>query len=353
MKVKKILSLLLAAVMLLSFAACSGGSGKTVAELNQIFEDGSLKQYYLKNPETFMAAAQEEISMSEADAQDFLANPDNWQVYSLEISLSNIGKEAFSYIGFEKAENQLEGFYFSTCPINGELSVPAGIENEFYPATIVINTAKVSVEEMYTAVADLDIVILGYPTPEDDNEVIAPSDYTKIKVKNNIEAPKADNDDADKEIVAKRSSISDGSAYLELYRNNELIFANEAKLYGMDSETAAAALNKEGKWQCYVFGIAVENKTDTDLTVYRIITENNGSNGVWLNSVSQYGEFSMSSGMKDEIPVTIMVNPDALGGKTVEQAIAEMNITLEYSKGTLMDANGNESIQVKKIAAVN
>ena len=62
MKVKKILSLLLAAVMLLSFAACSGGSGKTVAELNQIFEDGSLKQYYLKNPETFMAAAQEEIS---------------------------------------------------------------------------------------------------------------------------------------------------------------------------------------------------------------------------------------------------------------------------------------------------
>lgn len=353
MKVKRILSLLLAAVMLLSFAACSGNSGKTVAELNQIFEDGSLKQYYLNNPETFMAAAQEEISMSEADAQNFLANPDSWQVYSLEISVSNKGKEMFSYIGFEKAETEQEGFYFSTCPINGELSLPGGTENEFYPATIVINTEKVSIEKMYAAVAELDIVLLGYPTPEDDNEVIDPADYAKTKVKNNITAPKEDNEDSDKEIDAKRSSIEDGSAYLKLYRENELIFANEAPLYGMDSETAAQAMNKEGKWQCYVFYIAVENKTDTDLTVYRILPENNGANGVWLNSVSQYGEFSMASGMKDEIPVTVMVNPDALGGKTVEETIAGMKIDLEYSKGTLMDANGNESIQIKKIAAVN
>ena len=352
MKVKRILSLLLAAAMLLSFTACSGGSGKTVAELNQIFEDGSLKQYYLNNPETFMAAAQEEISMSEADAQDFLANPDSWQVYSLEISVSNKGTEMFSYIGFEKAETKQEGFYFSTCPINGELSLPAGTENEFYPATIVINTSKVSVEKMYAAVAELDIVLLGYPTPEDDNEVVDPSDYTKIKVKNNVTAPKADNEDSDKEIDAKRSSIQDGSAYLNLYRENELIFANEAPLYGMDSETAAQAMNKEGKWQCYVFYIAVENKTDTDLTVYRILPENNGANGVWLNSVSQYGEFSMASGMKDEIPVTVLVNPDSLGGKTVEETIAGMTINLEYSKGTLMDANGNESIQIKKIANV-
>ncbi|MBR3753909.1 MAG: hypothetical protein IKK49_02250 [Clostridia bacterium] len=353
MKVKKVLSLLLAALMLLSFAACSGNSGKTVAELNRIFEDGSLKQYYLNNPETFMAIAQKEISMSEADAQDFLANPESWQVYSLEISVSNNGKEPFSYIGFKEADTEQEGFYFSTCPINGELSLPAGIENEFYPATIVINTSKVSTEEMYSAVAGLEIVLLGYPTPEDDNEVIDPSDYTEIKVKNNITAPEDDKDNADKEIVAKRSSIADGSAYLDLYRNNELIFANEAKLYGMDSETAVQVTNKEGKWQCYVFYIAVENKTDTDLTVYRILPENNGANGVWLNSVSQYGEFSMASGMTDEIPVTILVNPDALGGKTVEQVIAEMTIELEYSKGTLMDANGNESIQIKKIATVN
>ena len=353
MKVKRILSLLLAAVMLLSFAACSGNSGKTVAELNRIFEDGSLKQYYLNNPETFMATAQKDIQMSEADAQAFLANPDSWQVYSLEISVSNKGDEAFSYIGFEKNENEQEGFYFSTCPINGELSLPAGIENEFYPATVIINTEKVSVEQMYSAVADLKIVLLGYPTPEDDDEVIDPADYTKIKVINNITAPEDDGESADKDISAKRSSLQDGSAYLDLYRNNELIFANEAKLYGMDSETAAQALNKEGKWQCYTFFIAVENKTDTDLTVYRILTENNGDKGVWLNSVSQYGEFSMSGGMKDEIPVTILVNPDALGGKTVEQVIAQMAITLEYSKGTLMDANGNESIQIKKIASVN
>lgn len=353
MKVKKILSLLLAAVMLLSFAACSGVSGKVTASLDEIYEDGGLKDYYVSNPETFMAAAQAEIAMSEADAQDFLKNPDNWQVYSLNIIVNNNSKDMFSYIGFREIETETEGFYFSTCPINGEFSLPAGTENESYPATIVVNTVKTDLVKMYETVAGLEIILFGYPTPEDDDEVIDPKDYTYIKVKNNITAPKADNTAQNKEIAAKRSSIEDGSAYLSVYRNNELIFANEAKLYGMDSDTAAQAMNKEGNWKCYILNFSVENKTDGDLTVYRILPENNGTTGVWINSVSQYGEFSMEAGAKEEMPVTILVNPDALGGKTVEQAIAEMTIQLEYSKGTLMDANGNESIQVKKTAEVN
>ncbi len=352
MKIKKILSILLAAAMLLSFAACSGASGKVSASLNEIYEDGGLKEYYLNNPETFMEAAQNEISMSETDAQDFLKNPDNWQVYSLNITVSNKTRDMFSYIGFQKIETEQEGFYFSTCPINGEFALPGGTENESYPATIVVNSNKVDLAQMYAAVAGLDITLFGYPTPEDDDEVINPKDYTHIKVKNNITAPKDDNTDQDKEIVAKRSSIEDGSAYLNIYRNNELIFANEAKLYGMDSETAAQAMNKEGNWQCYVLTFTVENKTDDDLTVYRILPESNGKTGVWINGISQYGEFSMEAGAKEEMPVNVLVNPDALGGKTVEQAIADMTINLEYSKGTLMDENGNESIQVKKIAQV-
>ncbi len=352
MRTKRIFSIILAAAMLLSFAACSGASGKVTAQLSEIFEDGGLKTYYLNNPETFMATAQEEIKMSEADAQSFLASPDNWQVYSLDIAVSNKADEAYTFIGFEKADTKTEGLYFSTCPINGELSLPSGIENEPYPATIIINSAKVSLEQMYSAIADLDIVLFSYPTPENDDEVIEPSDYTKIKVENKITAPEKDDTDEEEEILAKRSSVTDGSAYLELYRSNELIFANEAKLYGMDGDTAAAALDKNGGWQCYVLNIKIENKTDEDLTVYRILPESNGSTGIWVNGISQYGEFSMPGGAEEELPVNILVNPAELGGKTVEQALSEMVINLEYSKGTLMDANGNESIQIKKIATV-
>lgn len=352
MKVKKLLSLFLAAIMLLSFAACSGSQSKVTAQLSEIYEDGSLKQYYLSNPEIFTESAQEDTSMSQEEAQNFLSSPDDWKIYSLDVTVSNKGEEAFSFIGFEPVEEKQDGVFFSTCPVNSELSVPAGIENEPYPATLIINSAKVSLEQTYSIIAKLDIVVLGYPTPEDDDTVIDPADYEHIEVENNIIAPEEDDSDTDKDLSAKRSSIEDGSAYLKLYRENELIFANEAPLYGMDSETAAQAMNKEGKWQCYILYIAVENKTDTDLTVYRILPENNGANGVWLNSVSQYGEFSMASDMSDEIPVAMLVNPDALGGKTVEQAIAEMTISLEYSKGTLMDENGNESIQIKKIAPV-
>lgn len=352
MKTKRILALILAAAMLLSFAACSGSSGKVTAQLSEIYEDGGLKKYYINNPETFMAAAQDEIKMSEADAQAFLSDPDNWQIYSLDITVSNKSDELFSFIGFKEIEIEQDGFYFSTCPINGELSVPGDAEDEPYPATILIDGSKVSLEQMYTLVSGLEIILLGYPTPEDDDEVIDPSDYTHTKVKNNITAPEADDTNASEEISAKRSSITDGSAYLDIYRNNELIFANEAKLYGMDSETAAQAMNKEGKWECYILNISVENKTDGDLTVYSILPENNGATGVWINGISQYGEFSMEAGAKEEMPVNILVNPDALGGKTVEQAIADMVINLEYSKGTLMDENGNESIQIKKTATV-
>lgn len=352
MKAKKIFALILATALIFSFAACSGSSGKVTASLSEIYEDGSLKQYYLNNPETFMSSAQSGIEMKEADAQDFLANPDRWQLYSLDIIVSNKGKEAFSFIGFDKIASEQDGFYFSTCPINGELSLTGGSEDEAYPATVAVNTDKVSIEQMYTIISELNITLLGYPTPEDDNQIIDPKDYAHIKVKNNITAPKTDNTETSKEISAKRSSIEDGSDYLEIYRNNELIFTNEAKLYGMDADTATQAMNKEGNWQCYILNIAVQNKTDEDLTVYRIMPASNGTNGVWVNGISQYGEFSMAAGTEELMPVNVLIDTDALGGKTVEQAISEAVIELEYSKGTLMDENGNESIQIKKIAEV-
>ncbi len=354
MKTKKILAVLLAAVMLFGFAACGEEKtdGKVTATLNTIYEDGGLKQYYINNEESFMRSAQLDLSMDENSANDFLANPDVWQVYALDIEILNRKDEAYTFIGFEAAGDMAEGFFFSKTSINAEYSVPYSEVAEPYPATVIVNTQKVSVEQMYTIVAGLDIKLLCYPTPADDEEEIPESDYEKIGITNNITAPEKDKGEAEDEISAKRNSIEDGSAFLEIYRKNDIAFNNEAKLYGMDSETAAQALAKDGGWECYVLFIDVENKTDEDLTVYTINTANNGTNGLWVNSVSQYGEFSMEPGVMSEMPVTLLLNPAQLNGMSIEQALDALDITVTYSKGTLVDASGNESVAIKKTAPV-
>ncbi|MBQ3603148.1 MAG: hypothetical protein IJA02_04875 [Clostridia bacterium] len=351
--IKKITAIFLAAVMLLGFAACGEKTdGKITAKLSDVYEDGGLKEYYLSNKEAFVIAAQNDLAMDEAAANSFLSNPDSWQVYALDVEVLNKTDEAYTCIGFEAAGNMADGFYFSKTSIGAEFSIPYGEEPELYPATIVVNTEKVTVEQMYTVISGLDITIVGYPTPEDDDAEIPESDYKKIKVTNNIEAPEADAGKADDEISAKRSSVEDGSAFLEIYRKNDIAFSNEAKLYGMDSETAAQVLAKDGGWECYILYIIVENKTDDDMTVYSINAANNGANGLWVNSISQYGEFSMEPGSENEMPVTIMLNPAQLGGMTFEQALAAVEMTLTYSKGTLIDAQGNESVAIKKTAEV-
>lgn len=353
MKTKKILSILLTAIMLLSFAACGGigTSEKITATLNSIYEDGGLKDYYISDYDWFISTAQNEYGMSEETARSLISNPDSWQVYSLDIEIENKNEAPFTFVRFAPIESTVEGFYFCTLSINAEFTIAGGITDSF-PANIIVDTSVLSTEQMYSTVASLEIDILSYATPKDENDEVKEEDYETIRVHNNIVAPENDTAAPESELSAKQSSVTDGSAFLKLYRENELIFSNEAKLYGMDSETAAQAMNKKGNWECYVFNIEVENKTDDDMTVYNIISENNGKNGIWVNSVSQYGEFSMEAGAKEEMPVTILVDTDALNGKAIEKALSELNISLEYSKGTLIDEYGNESIQIKKTVEV-
>ena len=52
------------------------------------------------------------------------------------------------------------------------------------------------------------------------------------------------------------------------------------------------------------------------------------------------------------LPVTVLVDTAELGGKTVQEAIAAMNLSLEYVAGEVIDDFGNESILPTKTVAV-
>lgn len=356
MKTKKIIAILLAAAMLFAFAACSKNGddapkeGELYAGLSDIFEDGNIKAYYIKNPDSFIRAAQGEYGMSEADAQAFAANPENWTFYSLNVEISNKKSESFTFIGFTDSETP-DGVWFSTASINGELTLPSG-ESQLYPATVLVNSEKATVNQMYSAVANLDLRLLYCETPEDDNIDLTEADCDKLKVDNKIVAPEDDKVKAESQISAKRSTIEDTADFLESFKSNSVAFMNEAQLYGMDSETAAQAIAENSGWTCYTLNIEIVNKTDTDLTVYTVNAEDNGASGVWVCSVSQYGEFGMPANDTQLLPVTVLVNTAQLGGKNAQDVINAMELSLEYVAGEVIDDLGNESILPTKTVEV-
>ena len=334
MKTKRIIALLLAAVMLFGFTACKDNpepdkEGTLYAGFDQIFNDEATKYYYIDNPEAFMRAAQYELKLDEKTAGEYLSDSDNWEFYSLNVTINNNTDKNYTFAGFTAGEMP-DGMWLSNVSSYGELSLPAASVNRDYPASVLIDTRKVSVTEMYNTVADLDISILYYETPADDEAEVPESEYQKLKVTSNVVAPEEDKVKPEEQISAKRTTIEDGSNFLETYRANSIAFSNEAKLFGLDSETAAKVLAADSGWQWYTLYIEIENKTDEELNVNKIVPADNGTNGVWVCSVSQYGEFGMPANDKQELPVSVLVDTSKLGGKSAQEAISEMKLQLEY-----------------------
>ncbi len=352
MRIKKIITLLMAAVMLAGLAACGAVKGNVSATLEKIYDDRALKQHYIENPEMFMQVAQSDIALTKEQAKDFLENSQDWQVYALNVELINGNEQPYTFVGFELKSKTEDGFYFSNCPVNSELSLPNGEEAELYPASVVVDSRLVDIQHFYELAAQLEFYVLCYPTPDDDNEEVPEEDYIKIKVENKLEAPKSEDKPVKGELDAKRTTIEDGSAYLDSYRNNDIAFVNQAKLYGMDSETAAKVLAKNGGWQCLVLYINVENKIDEDITIHAIKTAANGESGVWLSSISLNGEFGLAPGGSEEMPVEVLVDTSVTGEQAVEELVAQLEIELEYSTGDMMDEYGNENINARKTAQV-
>lgn len=357
MKTKKFIAMLLVAVMVFAFAGCKdkptshNEPGTLFASLDEIYEDSQLKDYYLKNPDSFMRAAQDEIKLTEAQAQSFLSDSDNWSFYNLNVKVSNNTQVNYTFIGFESSETP-EGMWFSTLPVNGELSMPPAATEQLYPATVLINTAQMTPSQMYSAVAGLEVELVYYETPEDDEEEIPESKHKKLKITNNIIAPEQDDVAPEEQISAKRKNIEDASAFLEAYRANSIAFSNESKLYGMDSDTAAKAIAADSGWECYTLNIEIENKTDDDLSVIAVIAAENGKNGVWVCGVSQYGEYGMPANDKQVLPVSVLVDTGALGGKPAQEVISQVAIQLEYVVGETIDELGNESLLPSKTVDV-
>ncbi len=141
----------------------------------------------------------------------------------------------------------------------------------------------------------------------------------------------------EKELKASFDSLADGSEIMANYRENDIAFSNEAKLYGMNSETAALVTFREGSFCCYVLNLKVSNTKKYDLTVRAVLSPDNGKNGVWVCGVSQFGAFDVAARGTAKMPVTVLVDGSVITEDAVEQALRGMSLSLEYT-GTTDDA---------------
>ena len=352
MKAKRILALTLALTLLLCFAACTKKEGNITAKLISISEDSGMKTYYLSNKDYFTDKGAAALGMSAEDAKSFISGSGNWGVYTANVTVTNKADKAYTFASAEVGDITAEGLWLSGESANGEVSVPAGVEDTSFPLTMVVNLDKLTVIDIYKAVSQLKINIVCYPTPADDEAEPDEKSTEKIAVESCLVVPDDNTQATQSEVSAKRGSLEDGNDVLESYKSSDIAFSNESQLYGMSSETAAHVIAKGSRWECYVLNIDIENKADKDQTFYTVNAENNGASGVWICSVSQYGEFGMPAGDVQSLPVTVLVDPDVTGGKTAAEIIAGMKITLSYSNSPTIGTDGSESLEVMKTASV-
>lgn len=340
-KLFKAAALMLAIVCVFGLAACKGGKvkGKLSANLTKISENALTAGELRKDKEYFFTRVAQAAGLDESSANDFIGN-DAWKVYNLDVQVHNPTKTEYTFHSLVTGDLK-DGIYLLKESRDGEVSVPTS-RREDVAFMVIVDSAKVGADEVFRAFNELDMKISYYPTPDDDEDEPEESKMKLLEVGKNIPTV-ADGKKAP--VTVKKSKIEDGSEILEIYKGNEIAFSNEAKLYGLDADTAPKVVAKDSEWVCKVLYLKIENKSDYDLTFYDITAEDNGAKGIWVNSVSQYGEFDVDADSENEIPVNVLVDP-SVSEKDADKLINELKLTVDYSITPMIDSSGQETVEM-------
>lgn len=346
-KLFKATALILALSCVFGLTACKGGKpkGKLSANLTKISENALTAEELRKDKEYFFTRIAPAAGMDEGSANDFAKN-DAWKVYNLDVSVHNPTKTDYTFNDLVTGDIG-DGIFLLKESRDGDVSVPT-YNREDIAFLAIVDSAKVSPDELFRTFNELDMKIRYYATPDDDEEEPEESKMKLLEIGKNMPTV-ADGKKAP--VTIKKSKIEDGSEILSIYKGNEIAFSNEAKLYGLDADTAPKVVAKDSKWVCKVLYLQVRNNSDYDLTFYDITAEDNGSKGVWINRVSQYGEFDVDADTDSEIPVNVLIDP-SVSEKDAEKLINELKLTVDYSITPMVDSSGQESVEMTQTAEV-
>ncbi|MBQ2842382.1 MAG: hypothetical protein IJE72_05050 [Clostridia bacterium] len=136
-----------------------------------------------------------------------------------------------------------------------------------------------------------------------------------------------------------------------LIKNPDRYKVRLANEYAMGDATAAEFYEAPENWLAYEQIIEVTNNSEETITVYGFEVENNGKNGVYVNT-NLGGDLGVSPGGTGPASFSVLFSNPDLSTEEAQALVDEMKISVVYSKAPAEYDDGSTSIEETKVALI-
>ncbi len=159
-------------------------------------------------------------------------------------------------------------------------------------------------------------------------------------------------DETATELMVTKDSIDERISLLEaIIKNPDRYKSRLVKNYGMTEEKVEELFAAPENWLTYEQIISIENVGDTSYTIYGFEVENNGKNGIYINT-SAGGEIGIAPGGSAATSFSVLCSDIELSTEEVKALVDEMNISVVYTNTPDEFADGSSSVEETKFAGI-
>ncbi|MBQ2972735.1 MAG: hypothetical protein IJE19_00120 [Clostridia bacterium] len=149
----------------------------------------------------------------------------------------------------------------------------------------------------------------------------------------------------------KDDFVLNDNLLVALVRNPDRYQAALANEYGMGEAKAAEFYQAPENWLAFEQIIEITNNSVENITIYGFEVENNGKNGIYVNT-NIGGELGISPNGTGPASFSVLFENGDLSTDEAKALIDELNINVVYTKSPAEYDDGSESIEETKTAAI-
>lgn len=151
--------------------------------------------------------------------------------------------------------------------------------------------------------------------------------------------------------VIKDEFTLNDTLLLALVKNPDRYQARLANEYAMGEATAAEFYEAPENWLAYEQIIEITNNTEEGITVYGFEVENNGENGVYVNT-NLGGDLGISPGGTGPASFSVLFSNGDLTTEEAQALVDGMRISVVYTKTPVEYDDGSMSEEETKTAVI-
>lgn len=149
----------------------------------------------------------------------------------------------------------------------------------------------------------------------------------------------------------KDDFVLNDNLLVALVRNPDRYQAALANEYGMGENKAAEFYQAPENWLAYEQIIEVTNNSLENITIYGFEVENNGKNGIYVNTKIG-GELGISPNGIGPASFSVLFENGDLSTDEAKALLDEMDIKVVYTKSPVEYDDGTESVEETKTAVI-